>query len=39
MKLVHHKSRQLKQRYGLTAYDQMHKFSIRLIDPNSGATI
>ena len=39
MKLVHHKSRQLKQRYGLTAYNQMNKPSIRLIDPNSGATI
>ena len=36
MKLVHHESRQLKQRYGLTAYNQMNKFLIRLIDPNPG---
>jgi len=39
MKPVHHESRQLKQRYGLTAYNQMNKPWIRLIDPNRGAPV
>src|SRR5438270_668601 len=39
MELVHHESCQIKQCHGLTAYNQVDKPSIRLIDPNSGATI
>src|SRR6478672_4932390 len=35
VKLVHHESRQLKQRYSLATYNQMDKLSIRLINSNS----
>ena len=35
VKLVHHESRQLKQRYSFATYNQMDKLSIRLINSNS----